>query len=326
MTDGELPPPLVPPEVDLRDFQGMWVDTDRLLRSDTWLEGTGDQKAAAFTLWAESWHQVPAASLPDSDRLLAKLSQADNWGRAKGHALRGWIRCADGRLYHPVVAEKALEGWIEKLTSAITGATGNAKRWQIKIETTAMREQLRTAVDALRKLDPASRALKKRAVMLILAESGPDAQGDIGHESGGDIGGRSPKDRKGPDLTGPDQNGLDLFGVSAPAPTPDPKPERAAPRAERAAAPPPAPPFDGLNGEPLKESALVPLASNFELPENWGTAAEALGFTPKQAAIEGEKFRQYWVEGAGKGKRRTVKGWRQAWSNWLGKAAQRWQR
>ena len=164
----ELPQPLVPAEVDLRDFQGMWIDTDRLLRSDTWVLGTGDEKAAAMTLWLESWHQVPAASLPSNDRMLAKLSQADRWPKVKEHALRGWVLCSDGRRYHPVVAEKALEAWIEKLAAAISGAAGNAKRWQVDIDTRMQREQLRVAADLLRSLNPASRTFKKKAVATLL--------------------------------------------------------------------------------------------------------------------------------------------------------------
>ena len=120
MTD--LPPPLVPAEVDLRDFAGMWLDVDRVLKSETWRLGTSDEKSAAITLWMESWHEVPAGSLPNNDRLLAKLSQAERWSKSRAHALRGWVECNDGRLYHPVVAEKALEAWIEKLSAAISGA------------------------------------------------------------------------------------------------------------------------------------------------------------------------------------------------------------
>lgn len=35
--------------------------------------------------------------------------------KVKEHALRGWVDGGDGRLYHHVVAEKALEAWIESL-------------------------------------------------------------------------------------------------------------------------------------------------------------------------------------------------------------------
>jgi hypothetical protein len=37
------------------------------------------------------------------------------WKRIRGGALRGWLPCADGRLYHPVVAEKAIDAWRSKL-------------------------------------------------------------------------------------------------------------------------------------------------------------------------------------------------------------------
>lgn len=219
----DLPTPLVPPEVDLRDFQGMWVDTDRLLRSDTWMLGNSDEKAAAFTLWAESWHQVPAASLPSNDRMLAKLSQAEKWKTSREHALRGWVHCSDGRLYHPVVAEKALEAWIKKLASAISGAIGNSKRWQVEVDTEPQRQQFRAAVECLRALNPTSRALKEKAVALILAgsrpESPPQSPPESQPESGGDPQKASGGDRKGPDQTRPSISEANASGASAPPPS-----------------------------------------------------------------------------------------------------------
>lgn len=70
--------------------------------------------------------------------------------KVKEHALRGWVDGGDGRLYHHVVAEKALEAWIEKLASAISGAQGNAKRWSIEIDTSELEGQLRDAVYRLK--------------------------------------------------------------------------------------------------------------------------------------------------------------------------------
>jgi hypothetical protein len=317
------PAPLVPADVDLRDFQGMWIDTDRLLRSDTWVLGTGDEKAAAMSLWLESWHQVPAASLPSHDRILAKLSQSERWAKSREHALRGWVACSDGRLYHPVVAEKALEAWIEKLAAAINGAEGNAKRWQVNVETGSMRDKLRAAADLLRNLNPQSRTFKKKAVLVILAgsppESGPDSPPDVPPDSPPDSPPDttkvSPPDRKGPDQTGPDQTGLFKDAPSELAGSP-----------LRVDPPPPPPAFDGHNGETLNGKAVVAIADGFELPTDWGFDAEALGFKPPEVMREAERFRQYWTRGQGKGKRRSVKGWRQSWSNWLGKAAERQQR
>ena len=104
-----LHPPLTPPECDLQDFEFMPVMVRRLLKSETWSLGNGDERAAAVALWFESWHQVPAASLPSHDKLLARLADTTKWAKVKEQALRGWVLCSDGRLYHPVVAEKALE-------------------------------------------------------------------------------------------------------------------------------------------------------------------------------------------------------------------------
>lgn len=83
----------------------------------------------------------------------------------------------------------------------------------------------------------------------------------------------------------------------------------------------PPPPFRGeTNVQAIPKSAIVPLAGNWELPTEWGTDAEALGFSPPEILRESEKFRQYWVSGKGAGSRKTLRGWRQAWSNWLAKA------
>lgn len=108
----DLADPLTPADCDLRGLPFMPLDVARLLDSDMFALSTGEEFKAAVALWCKSWTQVPAASLPDDDRILAHLSGAgSSWRRVKELALRNWIRCADGRLYHPVVAEQALEAW-----------------------------------------------------------------------------------------------------------------------------------------------------------------------------------------------------------------------
>lgn len=97
-------------------------------------------------------------------------------------------------------------------------------------------------------------------------------------------------------------------------------PEEEGGPAQKALAPPP-PAFCGEKNEsaiPVK--AKVPLADGWELPEPWGTDAEKLGFAPSEILRESEKFRQYYVSGKGAGRRSTLRGWRQSWSNWLSKA------
>ena len=108
-TTGALPAPLTPAGCDLRGLPYMPLDVIRLLDSDMFAEATGDEFKAAVALWCKSWTQVPAASLPNKDLVLAHLSgNAAKWKRIKAGAMRGWILCSDDRWYHPVVAEKAL--------------------------------------------------------------------------------------------------------------------------------------------------------------------------------------------------------------------------
>jgi hypothetical protein len=84
--------------------------------------------------------------------------------------------------------------------------------------------------------------------------------------------------------------------------------------------PPPSPFLGDANLDSLNGRFVVSLAVAWELPEQWGLDAEALGWKPGEIVKESEKFRQYWTAGKGKGSRRSVKGWRQSWSNWLANA------
>lgn len=107
--------PMTPADCDLRDYVWMPLDCNRLLTSETWVLGSAEEKVAALTLWMKSWHQVPAGSLPNNDKMLAHISEAGaRWSKVRDHALRGWVLCDDGRLYHAVVAEKARESWEHK--------------------------------------------------------------------------------------------------------------------------------------------------------------------------------------------------------------------
>jgi hypothetical protein len=115
------PAPLLSAEIDLRDFSFMPLDVVRLRDSDLTIIASDAEFRAAVLLWCASWHQVPAASLPDDDRLLAALAGLGRgdaalsaWLAVRHGALRGFVKCADGRLYHRVIAEKAVEAWSEK--------------------------------------------------------------------------------------------------------------------------------------------------------------------------------------------------------------------
>lgn len=122
-------PPLVPPQVDLAGLAYMPFDTTRALDSDTFAIATGDELAACLKLWLRSWGQIPAGSIPADHRVLARwvgVSLAEFQG-LETVALRGWIPCVDGRLYHPVIAEKALVAWLSRLSLQERSAKANAR-------------------------------------------------------------------------------------------------------------------------------------------------------------------------------------------------------
>lgn len=114
----QFPAPLTPPACDLRDFAFMPLDVARLRDSDLAIQVGAEEFRAAVLLWCAAWHQVPAASLPDDDKVLAALAGygrvVAEWRKHREGALYGWVKCSDGRLYHPVVAEKACDAWQAK--------------------------------------------------------------------------------------------------------------------------------------------------------------------------------------------------------------------
>lgn len=114
-----LPEPLTPPDSDISDFGFMPLDVVRFRNSDLVAFEPAESILAALMLWGVSWHSTPAGSLTDDDRSLAQAAgygrAVKEWQRVREGALRGFVKCSDGRLYHPVVAEKANEAWKAKL-------------------------------------------------------------------------------------------------------------------------------------------------------------------------------------------------------------------
>jgi hypothetical protein len=117
MNSGDLPAPLTPSNGDLRNFPFTPIFRARLFGSSFHARTSDAEWRAGVTLWLKSWDQVPAGSLPDDDIDLCRLAELGRdlktWNEVKAGAMRGWIKCSDGRWYHPVVAEgvnEALEG------------------------------------------------------------------------------------------------------------------------------------------------------------------------------------------------------------------------
>lgn len=123
--------PLVPADVDLRGTSGFLIDVNRLLASELVALGTPEEKWAAFMLWCRAWQQHPPGSIPPDDRLLAAFSGAGTrWPKVKAMAMRGFILCSDGRLYHPVLCTHVMEAW--KSRKAYRNDQERLRKWREK--------------------------------------------------------------------------------------------------------------------------------------------------------------------------------------------------
>jgi hypothetical protein len=166
-----LPAPLVPLDTDLRDYPSILLDIDRLLNSD--FNTIADDRAwrAGVTLWLKSFRQLPASSLPSDDASLAGLAgygrEMKAWAKAKPNVMRHWILCSDGRYYHPVVSEKALEAWIDRLLQRKASGAGNQKQWGAAFDEASLQAQIDEAVMMLAALNPQSRIFKKKGKKLL---------------------------------------------------------------------------------------------------------------------------------------------------------------
>lgn len=173
--------PLTPLNCNLQDFPRMMIDIPRLRGSE--FDATLDDAAwrAGLNLWMTAWHQVPAASLPDDDANLAKHAglgrDVKTWRKIRSTALRGWVKCNDGLLYHPVVAEMALEAWLEKLVQALSSGAGNQKRWGADFDPAPIEGEIERCADLLAALNPKSKALVKLARRKSRTPSEPHPDG-----------------------------------------------------------------------------------------------------------------------------------------------------
>jgi len=127
-----LPTPPVAADVDLTDFQFMPLEISRLRRSKAWLICKRRPELAFYmvNLWSCAWHERPAGSLEDDDDMLAHLAMCPpkEWPKLKADVMRGWVKCADGRLYHPVVVEKVRDAWKSKMTHAYDRECGRLRK------------------------------------------------------------------------------------------------------------------------------------------------------------------------------------------------------
>jgi hypothetical protein len=139
MTD--LPDPPVPANCDLRDFPRIMIDITRLFGSS--FNATASRNPLAWMighkLWYRSWQQVPASSLPNDDDELCYLAELGfdlaSFQSVRDLAMRGWVLCSDGRLYHPVVAEAARDAFGRKLQKRFATECSRIKKFNQRHKT-----------------------------------------------------------------------------------------------------------------------------------------------------------------------------------------------
>lgn len=148
MSEIQFQPP-VDNSLDVRSFPHMPLLVSRLLSSDLAVLSTGEEFKAAILLWCTAWHQVPAGSLTDHPKWLAKHSGAgtvEEWDKVKDAALRGFRKCSDGRLYHSVICELAVNAFAtkrvnRKRTEAAIAARNMGRNAQRHIEPDSERHE-----------------------------------------------------------------------------------------------------------------------------------------------------------------------------------------
>ena len=133
MKDDDLPAPLVPADCDVSNSPFLLIDRHRELNWRPLTRGSAEGFVAAHTLRLRSIDQFPSGTLPDDDIDLARLADrgrdVEGWCAIKADALHGWIKCSDGRLHHPDVAEGVKNIWQARVAAARKGRAGAKKRW-----------------------------------------------------------------------------------------------------------------------------------------------------------------------------------------------------
>jgi hypothetical protein len=131
-----LPDPLVPPDCDCTSIDSFSLNVERLMASELVALSSHEVVACALFLWARAWKQIPAASLPDDDKILASFAKIreKKFKKIRNQVLRGFVKCSDERLYHKVLAADALRAWTWK-KRAETKRKADAERLRLWRET-----------------------------------------------------------------------------------------------------------------------------------------------------------------------------------------------
>jgi hypothetical protein len=280
---GGLPDPFTPPECDLKDFEFMPLDVRRLRDSSFAMTENPEEFRAALLLWCAAWHQVPAGSLPSDDRELANLAGfgrfVSEWAKVKDGALRGFVLCADGRLYHRVVSEKALESWGARITHQKRSAAANAKKSNRDFDASPFDAAIEQNNHRLARL---------KGVPILSARSVKDPASTQQGEQRSDLEGADKEPSRLP-------QGAQGKGREGKGQVREKEGNNISP-----------------SGDPARGTRIP---EDWEPGDSGAAYAAEKGLTPLEIRLTAERFRNYWQ--AKSGKDATKRDWAATWRNWV---------
>jgi hypothetical protein len=130
------PEPFTTRDMDVRNLDGFMLNFEKLFSSELWAltKNSGNALRGALALWCKSWKQLPPASLPDDERILAAFADMPlaRFRRLRPLVMHGFTLCSDGRFYHRVVADQVLKVWPSVLKKRQEREADNErlKRWR----------------------------------------------------------------------------------------------------------------------------------------------------------------------------------------------------
>jgi hypothetical protein len=112
----DAPEPLTPADCDCTDLDGFMLNVERLMASELVAVSSLEVVGAALLLWSRAWKQMPAASLPNDERVIAAFCKMPlpRFRKLRAEVLRGFVLCSDGRLYHRFLSAEAMRAFERK--------------------------------------------------------------------------------------------------------------------------------------------------------------------------------------------------------------------
>ena len=106
----KLPEPPYPADTQSKGWR-FEIDYQRVEQSTTWALAVDDLRPWLLMLWYKAWQQHPVGTLPDDDEAIAGIIRMPV-GAFTAHRkvlMRGWVKHADGRLYHAALTARVHE-------------------------------------------------------------------------------------------------------------------------------------------------------------------------------------------------------------------------